>query len=159
MTREGIVPDILCLSKSIANGLPIGVTIVTEAVSERVPKGSHGGTFSGNPLVCAAGAATLRVLADDDLHAKAAAKGERFQQRVRGLGLSQIREVRGRGLLLAVELKKPATPVIKAMQERGVLVLPAGSTVIRFLPSILIEDAQLDEAVQVLGAAIRQAAA
>jgi len=155
--REGIVPDILCLSKSIANGLPIGVTVVTEAVSERVPKGSHGGTFSGNPLVCAAGVATLKVLADERLHAQAAEKGQRFQQRVRELGLSQVREVRGRGLLLAVELKKPATPVIKAMQERGVLVLPAGGTVIRFLPSILIEDDQLDEGVEALAAAVRQA--
>jgi len=155
--REGIIPDILCLSKSIANGLPIGVTIVTEPVSERVPKGSHGGTFSGNPLVCAAGVATLQVLADDRLHARAGEKGERFQRRVRELGFSQIREVRGRGLLLAVELKKPATPVIKAMQERGVLVLPAGGTVIRFLPSILIEDAQLDEGIDVLAEALRQA--
>src|SRR6202165_4873940 len=155
-TREGIVPDILCLSKSIANGLPIGVTIVTEAVSERVPKGSHGGRSSGNPLVCAAGVATLHVLADERLHAKAAEKGARFQQRVRDLGLGQIREVRGRGLLLAVELKKPATPVIRAMQERGVLVLPAGGTVIRFLPSILIEDAQLDEGIDVLAEAVRQ---
>jgi len=157
VTREGIVPDILCLSKSIANGLPIGVTVVTEAVSERVPKGSHGGTFSGNPLVCAAGVATLHVLADEHLHSQAAEKGERFQQRVRELGLSQIREVRGRGLLLAVELKKPATPVIRAMQERGVLVLPAGGTVIRFLPSILIEDAQLDEGIGALAEAVSQA--
>src|SRR6202022_3944407 len=122
-TREGIVPDILCLSKSIANGLPIGVTIVTEAVSERVPKGSHGGTFSGNPLVCAAGAATLQVLADERLHSQAAEKGARFQKRVRELGLSQVREGR----------------------------------VIRFLPSILIEDAQLDEGIDVLAEALRQA--
>jgi acetylornithine/LysW-gamma-L-lysine aminotransferase len=156
-TREGVEPDILCLSKSIANGLPIGVTIVTEAVSERVPKGSHGGTFSGNPLVCAAAVATLGVLADDQLHAQATTKGMRFQQRVRELGLGPIREVRGRGLMLAVELKKPATPVIRAMQERGVLVLPGGGTVIRFLPSILIEDAQLDEGIDALAAAVRQA--
>src|SRR5213082_3088737 len=138
-SREDVVPDILCLSKSIANALPLGVTVTTEAVSERVPKGSHGSTFAGNPLVCAAGAATLRVLADEALHDEARRLGERFQQRVRALNLPQVREVRGRGLMLAVELKKPATPVIKAMQERGVLVLPGGSTVIRFLPSILIE--------------------
>jgi LysW-gamma-L-lysine/LysW-L-ornithine aminotransferase len=154
-TREGIVPDILCLSKSIANGLPIGVTVVTEAVSERVPKGSHGGTFSGNPLVCAAGTATLRVLANGTLHVHATAAGARFQQRVRELNLPQIREVRGRGLMLAVELKKPATPVIKAMQERDVLTLPGGGTVIRFLPSILIDDAQLDEGIQVLAEAVK----
>jgi acetylornithine/LysW-gamma-L-lysine aminotransferase len=156
-TREDIVPDILCLSKSIANGLPVGVTIITEAVSDRVPKGSHGSTFAGNPLVCAAGAATLRVLADEALHAHAAKTGMRFQERIRDLQLPQIREVRGRGMMQAVELKKPVTPVIKAMQENGVLVLPAGGTVIRFLPSILIEDDQLDEGIGVLADAVRQA--
>src|SRR2546425_3835619 len=155
-TREDIVPDILCLSKSIANGLPIGVTVTTEAVSERVPKGSHGSTFAGNPLVCAAGATTLKVLGDGELHARAAQAGARFQQKIRDLRLPQIREVRGRGLMLAVELKKPATPVIKAMQERGVLVLPGGGTVIRFLPSILIDDSQLDEGIDALAAAVRQ---
>jgi len=155
-TREDIVPDILCLSKSIANGLPIGVTITTEAVSDRVPKGSHGSTFAGNPLVCAAAAATLKVLADDSLHTRAASAGTRFQERVRDLGLPQVREVRGRGLMLAVELKKPATPAIKAMQERGVLVLPGGGTVIRFLPSILIQNGQLDEGIAALAEAIRQ---
>jgi acetylornithine/LysW-gamma-L-lysine aminotransferase len=156
-TRDDIVPDILCLSKSIANGLPIGVTVTTEAVSDRVPKGSHGSTFAGNPLVCAAGAATLRVLADERLHARAAQAGVRFQERVRDLRLPQIREVRGRGMMQAVELKKPATPVIKAMQEGGVLVLPAGGTVIRFLPSILIQDDQLDEGIDALAEAVRQA--
>src|ERR1700704_4026518 len=155
--REDIVPDILCLSKSIANGLPIGVTVTTEAVSDRVPKGSHGSTFAGNPLVCAAGAAALKVLADATLHTRAAQMGTRFQQRLRGLRLPPVREVRGRGLMLAVELKKPATPVIKAMQERGVLVLPGGGTVIRFLPSILIEDAQLDEGIDALAEGLRQA--
>src|SRR5437588_7444848 len=155
-TRDDIVPDILCLSKSIANGLPIGVTITTEAVSERVPKGSHGSTFAGNPLVCAASAATLRVLADETLHTHAASAGTRFQKRVRDLRLPQIREVRGRGLMQAIELKKPATSVIKAMQERGVLVLPGGGTVIRFLPSILIQDDQLDEGIAALAEALRQ---
>ncbi len=155
-SREDIVPDILCLSKSIANGLPIGVTITTEAISDRVPKGSHGSTFAGNPLVCAAGAATLRVLNDETLHAHAARAGGRFQERVRDLGMPQVREVRGRGLMLAVELKKPSTPVIKAMQERGVLVLPGGGTVIRFLPSILIQDDQLDEGIAALTEAVRQ---
>jgi [amino-group carrier protein]-gamma-(L-lysyl/L-ornithyl)-L-glutamate aminotransferase len=157
-SREDIMPDILCLSKAVANGLPLGVTVTTEAVSDRVPKGSHGSTFAGNPLVCAAGVATLKVLADERLHAQAAEKGTRFQQRIRKLGLSQVREVRGRGLMLAVELKKPATPVIKAMQQRGVLVLPGGGTVIRFLPSILIDGAQLDEGIEALSEGLRQLA-
>ena len=156
-SREDIVPDILCLSKSIANGLPIGVTITTEAVSERVPRGSHGSTFAGNPLVCAAGAATLKVLSDETLHARAAQIGMHFQERVRDLRLPPIREVRGRGVMQAVELKKPVTAVIKAMQENGVLVLPAGGTIIRFLPSILIQDDQLDEGIDALAEALRQA--
>ena len=156
-SREDIVPDILCLSKSIANGLPLGVTVTTESVSERVPKGSHGSTFAGNPLVCAAGTATLTVLTSNEVHNRATQTGQRFMEKVRGLRLAQVREVRGRGLMLAVELKKPATPVIKAMQERGVLALPGGGTVIRFLPSILIEDAQLDEGIEALAAAVRQA--
>lgn len=156
-SREDIVPDILCLSKSIANGLPIGVTVTTEAVSERVPKGSHGSTFAGNPLVCAAGAATLKVLSDETLHARAAQIGMHFQERVRDLRLPPIREVRGRGVMQAVELKKPVTAVIKAMQENGVLVLPAGGTIIRFLPSILIQDDQLDEGIDALAEALRQA--
>src|SRR5438477_3559627 len=154
-SREDVVPDILCLSKSIANGLPIGVTVTTEAVSERVPKGSHGSTFAGNSLLCAAGAATLRVLNDETLHFRAATSGTRFQERVRDLRMPQIREVRGRGLMLAVELKKPVTPVIKAMQDLGVLVLPGGGTVIRFLPSILIQDDQLDEGIAALAEALR----
>ena len=156
-SREDIVPDILCLSKALANGLPMGVTVTTEAVSDRVPKGSHGSTFAGNPLVCAAGTATLRVLGDEARHTRAKQAGDRFQERVRGFGFPQVREVRGRGLMLAVELKKPATPVIKTMQERGVLVLPGGGTVIRFLPSILIQDAQLDEGIDALADALRQA--
>ena len=155
-TREDIVPDILCLSKSIANGLPIGVTVTTEAVSERVPKGSHGSTFAGNPLVCAAAAATLKVLADATLHTRASSVGTRFQERVRDLGLPQIREIRGRGVMQAVELKKPSTPVIKAMQDLGALVLPGGGTVIRFLPSILIQDDQLDEGIDALAQALRR---
>src|SRR3989440_11141592 len=95
-TREDIVPDILCLSKSIANGLPIGVTVTTEAVSERVPKGSHGSTFAGNPPVCAAGAATLKTLADETLYAHGATSGAGFPDKISGPPLPHNSEVRGR---------------------------------------------------------------
>jgi acetylornithine/LysW-gamma-L-lysine aminotransferase len=147
-------PDILCLSKGIANGLPMGVTVTTEAVGERIPKGSHGSTFAGNPLVCAAGAATLRVLADPELHLRAQRLGAAFLERLRALQRPEIREVRGRGLMVALELKRPATALIKALQDRGVLTLPAGATGIRFLPSVLIDERQLEEATDVLAVAI-----
>ncbi len=154
----GADPDILCLSKGIANGLPMGVTVTTEAVGERIPKGSHGSTFAGNPLVCAAGAATLRVLADAELHRRVQQLGATFLGRLRALQRPEIREVRGRGLMVAVELKRPATALIKALQDRGVLTLPAGATGIRFLPSVMIDERQLEEAADVLAVAISDAA-
>ena len=154
----GADPDILCLSKGIANGLPMGVTVTTEAVGERIPKGSHGSTFAGNPLVCAAGAATLRVLADPVLHLRVQRLGATFLGRLRALQRPEIRDVRGRGLMVALELKRPATALVKALQDRGVLTLPAGATGIRFLPSVLINERQLEEAADVLAAAISDAA-
>jgi acetylornithine/LysW-gamma-L-lysine aminotransferase len=154
-SEAGILPDVLCLSKGIANGLPMGVTVTTEAVSARIPKGSHGSTFAGNPLVCAAGAATLRVLSDPGLHEHARSLGDSFQARLRGLALPEVREVRGRGLMIALELKRPATPVIKAMQEAGVLALPAGATIVRILPSLLLEEEQAEVALSVIEGAIR----
>jgi acetylornithine/LysW-gamma-L-lysine aminotransferase len=148
------MPDILCLSKGIANGLPLGVTVTTEAVSVKVPKGSHGSTFAGNPLVCAAGGATLRILADAGIHRQATEVGNYLLERLRGLKHPSIREARGRGLMLALELKRPATPVIKAMQDHGVLALPAGTTIVRFLPALLLQREHVDAAIEVLEAAL-----
>ncbi|MFN2568235.1 MAG: aspartate aminotransferase family protein [Candidatus Dormibacteria bacterium] len=153
-TAEGVVPDILCLSKGIANGLPLSVTVTTDAVAAGIPRGSHGSTFAGGPLMCAAGAATLRVLADPGVHHRVREVGGRLQEGLAGLAMPEIREVRGRGLMLALELKRPATPVIRALQERGVLTLPAGTTSIRFLPPLLIEGSHVDEAVSAVGDAI-----
>jgi LysW-gamma-L-lysine/LysW-L-ornithine aminotransferase len=150
-SAAGILPDILCLSKGIANGIPLGVTVVTEAVSEKVPKGSHGSTFAGGALACAAGAATLRVLSDSELHDRVRATGDHFRGRLEELARDRpvIREVRGRGLMLAIELKKPGTPVVKALQDAGVLAIPSGP-VVRFLPYVLLQPAQVDEAIDAL---------
>ena len=153
-SAAGILPDILCLSKGIANGLPLGVTVTTEAVSARIPKGSHGSTFAGNPLVCAAGAATLRVLADETIHSHVREIGDHLQAGLRALGLPDVREVRGRGLMIALELKRPATPVIRALQEEGVLTLPAGATIVRILPSLLLEREHADFAVDAIARAV-----
>ncbi len=147
--ESGIVPDILCLSKGLANGLPLGVTVTTAQVAERVPKGSHGSTFAGSPLVCAAGAATLRVLADPAVHDHVREAGRHFLASLAAKRLPEVREVRGRGLMLAVELKRPVTPVIKAMQQRGVLTLP-GATTIRFLPSVFVQAEEIDLALDAL---------
>jgi acetylornithine/LysW-gamma-L-lysine aminotransferase len=153
-TASGILPDVLCISKGIANGLPLGVTVTTESVGARIPKGSHGSTFAGNPLVCAAGAATLRILADPGLHFRVQQTGDYFRERLGELRLSAVREVRGRGLMMAVELKRPATPAIKALQADGVLALPGGANVIRMLPSLLLEKTHVDQAVEAISRAV-----
>jgi acetylornithine/LysW-gamma-L-lysine aminotransferase len=138
--HDGVVPDVLCLGKGIANGLPLALTVCTEAVAERMPRGGHGSTFAGSPLVCASGAATLRVLADPDLHARVAALGRVAIERFGAVPAAAVRAVRGRGLMIGVELRVPVTPLIIELQARGVLVLAAGRTVIRLLPPLVIDD-------------------
>ena len=155
---ELVVPDILCLGKGIANGLPLAVTLATEDVAERMPRGGHGSTFAGNPLVCAAGAATLRLLAERQLHAHVRARGTDVVERLASLGSPLVREVRGRGLMVGIDLRQPATPLIRRLQERGVLVLPAGRTVIRLLPPLIITAAELDAAMDVICEVIAEAA-
>lgn len=157
--RSGIEPDILCLSKGIANGMPLGVTVVTEAVSERIPKSSHGSTFGGNPLVCAAASATLEVLGANAFQRGVRETGSYFLEQLRRLDDPLIREVRGQGLMLAMELKRPVTPVLRALQERGVLALPAGSLAIRFLPPLVVTRRQLAQGIDALRASLNAARA
>lgn len=149
-SAAGVVADVLCLGKGIANGLPMAVTLCTEAVAASMPRGGHGSTFAGSPLVCAAGTATLRELTDPALHAAVTRRGESAMARLRDLPPSTVRAVRGRGLMIGIELRRPATPAIMALQERGVLVLAAGRTVIRLLPPLVIDDATLDGALDVI---------
>jgi len=153
-SSDGVVADIVCLGKGIANGLPLAVTVCTEAVAEHMPRGGHGSTFAGNPLVCAAGAATLAALDDDDLHAQVRRRGAMAIAHLRTLTASSVRDVRGRGLMIGIELRRPATPVIADLQERGVLVLAAGRTVIRLLPPLVIDDATLSRALNVIAESI-----
>ena len=145
--QEDVVPDIVCLGKGIANGLPMAVTVCTEAVGTAMPRGGHGSTFAGSPLVCAAGAVTMRAVADPALHQRVRTAGLAAMERLRALPTAAVREVRGRGLMIGIELRRPATPAIIELQRRGVLVLPAGRTVIRLLPPLTIDDDTLTSAV------------
>ncbi|HEY8602463.1 MAG TPA: aspartate aminotransferase family protein [Thermomicrobiales bacterium] len=147
----GITPDILCVSKGIANGFPLAVTLVTEEVAARIPAGSHGTTFGGNPLACAAGTATLTALRDEGLFAQATRVGNYFTEQLRALNHPKIRDVRGRGLMIGVELRERATKPMRALQERGVICLSAGATTLRFLPPMLLTEAEVDRAVTIIG--------
>lgn len=143
--RAGIVPDLLCLAKSLAGGFPIGATILSADAHARL-RGSHSSTFGGNPLACAAGAATLRVLVRERLWERAERLGRAFLEDLRDTAQPDIREVRGIGLMAAVELRRKATPVLQGMMDRGVLALSCGTSTVRFLPPLVIAPEDLRRA-------------
>lgn len=139
-------PDILCLAKSLAGGVPMGAVCLGPRVMEsgRITRGIHGSSFGGNPLACAAALASLDILEQEALPERAAALGSLALERLRKLRTPLIREVRGRGLLLGIELSRRAQPYLEALFERGILVLQAGPNVIRLLPPLVITEAQLE---------------
>jgi len=147
---NGVVPDILVTAKAIANGLPVGVTLVTDAIADAVPGGAHGSTFGGNPLIARGGAATLQIMREDDLYANAATVGAYILAEIEKLQSSKIRAVRGTGLMFGIELKAKAGQLLKALQDRGVLALMAGTLVLRFLPPMTWTTTQADELVTAL---------
>ncbi|MGB3328654.1 MAG: aminotransferase class III-fold pyridoxal phosphate-dependent enzyme, partial [Thermomicrobiales bacterium] len=148
---QGVTPDILVTAKALANGFPIGLTLVTEEISAAMPGGAHGSTFGGNPLAMRAGYETLRILRDENLYARAKTLGASLIAGIQALNSPKIRAVRGSGLMLGVEFKGKAGPVLKALQEAGVLALPAGTLVIRLLPPMIWEQQQVDEFLATLG--------
>ena len=119
-----------------------------------LPKRSHSTTFGGNPLACAASIATLDEHARLDLAAAARARGAQLHAGLLALSSPRIREVRGLGLLQGVELKENAGPTLKALQERGVLALGAGPTVVRYLPPLVITAAQVDAVIEATRSAL-----
>lgn len=142
----GINPDILCLAKALGGGVPMGAVLCTDAID--VPVGKHGSTFGGNPLACAAGSAVLDVMKDENLPAQAKEKGHYLMAELKPLNSPRIREIRGLGLMIGIELKEKVRPIIEGLMKKGVLALPAGSTVLRLLPPLTIRYEQLDEVVK-----------
>ena len=126
---------------------------MTDAVADGMPKGGHGTTFGGNPLAMAAGVAAMRYIEENRLWERAAELGEWFMEALRQIDSPRVREVRGKGLMVGVELKEKSAPYITRLEkEHGVLTLAAGPTVIRFLPPLVIEKADLEQVV----AAVRE---
>jgi acetylornithine/LysW-gamma-L-lysine aminotransferase len=151
--HSDLTPDLLCLAKSIAGGVPMGAVLIGPAVSGFGP-GTHGSTFGGNPLSCAACVAALQAIADERLPDQAAEKGVYLMQRLREIESPLVREVRGLGLMIGIELKHKVAPYLEALLERGVIALPAGLTVLRLLPPLVITYPQLDRVVEALRAVL-----
>ncbi len=135
--HSGVTPDMLALAKSIAGGFPMGAVALHERHGSLSP-GAHGTTFGGNPLAMAAALATLNVMRNDDLPGQANEKGAWLLERLRGIASPNIREVRGLGLLIGIELKQRVQSYLAALVDRGVLALPSGPTVLRLLPPLVI---------------------
>ena len=147
-----VVPDILCVAKSVAGGLPLGVTIAKEDVMSSLKLGEHTTTFGGNPLVCAAACAAIDVLIEEKLAERAATLGAYFKEKLVDLQVKHkvVREVRGLGLMLGMELRFDILQIILQAMDKGVLILDAGRNVLRFLPPLVIEKEQIDKVMAIL---------
>lgn len=156
--HAGVVPDVLAFAKAVAGGLPMGGVLLTEEAA-RLPVTSHGNTFGGSPLVCAAASATIDFIVREKLAENAARQGERLLRGLRDVGHSGVREARGLGLMVGLELKSKNTPVLNALVREGVLTLPTGATVIRYLPPLVVTADEVDFAVAATGKALASAAA
>jgi LysW-gamma-L-lysine/LysW-L-ornithine aminotransferase len=145
-----LTPDLLCVAKSLAGGLPIGAVLIGPAVHNLAP-GLHGSTFGGNPLACAAGLAALEVMEEENLPAQAAEKGAYLLEKIRAIPSPLVREVRGMGLMIGIELKQKVAPCLRALQERRIIALNAGLTTLRLLPPLVITYPQIEQLLAALG--------
>jgi acetylornithine/LysW-gamma-L-lysine aminotransferase len=151
--HHDVLPDILCLAKGMAGGIPMGAIVLGTKVTG-IHSGVHGSTFGGNPLACAAALATIDVIVGEDLPAQATAKGDYLRGRLERIEAPVIREVRGLGLMVGVELKTRARAYLEALIERGVLALPAGPTVLRLLPPLTISQQDLETVAEAVEAVL-----
>ena len=152
--HHAIVPDILTLAKSVAGGLPMGVIAFGGSV-KNLTKLIHTTTFGGNPLVCAVARDVVDYMVSERLAERAAALGEHFAVALKKIESPRIRNIRGLGLMIGIELKEPAGPFAQKLMDQGVLVLLAGTTVLRFLPPLVIERDQIDTVVETLAGVLQ----
>ncbi len=151
---RGVEPDIVCLGSSLANGMPFGVTAVGPSISRRARLARRDQEEACPPLVCAAANATIRTALGPTLRTLAALTSERLQGRLRGLRLGEIREVRGSGAVVAVETSLNGPMLLRRLEQRGILALPAGTGSIRILAPLILERREADNVVEALAAII-----
>ncbi|XP_030966069.1 acetylornithine aminotransferase, mitochondrial-like [Quercus lobata] len=153
----GVFPDIMTLAKPLAGGLPIGAVLVTERVASAINYGDHGSTFAGSPLVCNAALAVLDKISNPSFLASVSKKGLYFKEILKQKlgGSSHVREIRGFGLIIGIDLDVPATPLVDACRNSGLLVLTAGKgNVVRIVPPLIVTEQELDCAAEILSQAL-----
>lgn len=152
----GVVPDVMCLAKGLAGGIPMGATLTRPDILASMSRGEHSSTFGGNPLSCAAGTAALTAITQDGLVENARDVGSYIMSRLRHMQEKHpiIREVRGLGLMIGVELRFDVRDILQDLLDRGVLMLYSGRNVLRMLPPLVLTAAQADVALERLDAAL-----
>ena len=145
--QADILPDVVTTAKGLANGIPIGVCLARGIAGETLKPGNHGSTFGGTPLVCAAAIAVVNEITTRDLPARAGELGSRMVNKFKQhLGnLNNVREIRGKGLMIGIEMDSPCTELVQKAQDRGLLINVAVDNVIRLLPPLTITDEEADQ--------------
>lgn len=159
--HAGVTPDIVTLAKGLGGGFPIGAIVARKTLADVLQPGTHGTTFGGAPLACAAATAVIRTINEENLVANAATMGDYLMSRLRDLAKTTpvLKEVRGRGLMVATELGVPSGPVVAACLARGLLVNSVRPTAVRFVPPLIVTRQDIDEAVGIFGGVLAEQAA
>jgi len=150
--HSGILPDVVTTAKGLANGLPLGACLASGVAATLLQPGNHGSTFGGNPVVCAAALATLETLVNDNLCERATVLGERIRN---GLGkalqgCTAIRDIRGQGLMIGIELDRPCGELVQRAADAGLLINVTAEQVVRLLPPLILSDSEADQLVSML---------
>jgi ornithine--oxo-acid transaminase len=143
--HEGIQPDVLIVGKALAGGFyPVSAVLASKEILGVFKPGDHGSTFGGNPLACAVARTALRVLIEEKLVERSAELGKYFLEQLRTIRSSAVKEVRGRGLWIGIELHKEARPYCEALKEQGILCKETHERVIRIAPPLVITREEID---------------
>jgi len=155
--HEGIKPDVLTLAKGLGNGVPIGACLARGAAAHVFKSGTHGSTFSGNPLVCRVGLTVLNILERGKFEKRAAELGKRILNGLKKSldAVAGVKEIRGQGLMLAVELDRPCKEIVTLALERGLLVNVTADSVVRLLPPLILSDTEADQIVTGVSECVR----
>jgi acetylornithine aminotransferase len=157
--HEGVAPDIMTLAKALGNGLPIGAMLTTNHVAEAFTAGSHASTFGGTPLVTAVAFEVLKRINEPTFLERVRTVGAYFKGQLQALQTKYprlVREVRGRGLIVGMELEIPGKDVVRRCQELGFLINCTVDKVLRFVPPLVVSEAEIDRLIQALDAALSE---
>jgi len=152
------VPDILCLAKGIAGGVPMGATVVRPDILSSMGKGEHSSTFGGNPISCAAGTAALKALTEDGLIENSEKMGKMFRKGLEKLKEKHniIREIRGKGLMIGIEMKFEVRDILMGLIKEGVLMLYSGRNILRILPPLVISEEDVTKVLHALDSVLSE---